>query len=164
MIIIDKNRCTGCGNCVAECVQKAITIDNGKAVINQQLCIGCGNCISICPNFAIHELAPVVTGLREGGVKKVYGSGWGRGGRRSAGFGFRGSSPPRPYIGRGRRDLPRCWYPGLSGVAVSYGATTPYWTALRQKEELDFLKNQAKATKRQLKDIEHRIRELEKKE
>jgi ferredoxin len=164
MIIIDKNRCTDCGNCVTECVQKAITIDNGKAVINQQLCIGCGNCISICPNFAIHELAPVVTGLREGGVKKVYGFGWGRSDRRGAGFGFRGSSPPWPYVGRSRGGLPQRYYPKLSGVAVLYGAPNPYWTAPAQEEELKFLQNQAKATKRHLEDIEHRIRELEKKE
>ena len=41
-----------------------------------------------------------------------YGRGFGRGGR---GFGFRGSSPPWPYVGLGRGGLPRCGY-FLSGA------------------------------------------------
>ncbi len=94
----------------------------------------------------------------------VYGFGWGRGGRRGAGFGFRGSSPPWPYIGRGRGGLSRCQYPGLSGAAVPFSAPVPYWTAPTRNEELGFLKNQAEATKQQLEDIERRIREIEKKE
>jgi len=43
-----------------------------------------------------------------------YGRGFGRGGW---GFGFRGSSPPWPYIGLGRGGLPRCGY-FLSGAAA----------------------------------------------
>jgi len=42
-----------------------------------------------------------------------YGRGFGRGGW---GFGFRGSSPPWPYVGLGRGGLPRCGY-FLSGAA-----------------------------------------------
>ena len=30
------------------------------------------------------------------------------------GFGFRGWSPPWPYVGRGRGGLPRCWAYGAS--------------------------------------------------
>jgi hypothetical protein len=41
------------------------------------------------------------------------GRGFGRGGW---GFGFRGSSPPWPYVGIGRGGLPRCGY-FLSGAA-----------------------------------------------
>ena len=72
------------------------------------------------------------------------------------GFGFRGSSPPWPYVGRGRGGLPRCWHPGLWG-----GVT--YLTPTRE-EELGFLKDQADAMKSQLGDIDNRIKELEKKE
>jgi len=36
-----------------------------------------------------------------------YGRGFGRGGW---GFGFRGSSPPWPFVGLGRGGLPRCGY------------------------------------------------------
>lgn len=47
---------------------------------------------------------------------------WSMGGR---GFGFRGSSPPWPYVGLGRGGLPRCGY-FLSGA----GAVLPvYWGA-----------------------------------
>jgi hypothetical protein len=45
-----------------------------------------------------------------------------------------------------------------------YAAPAPYWVAPSQDEELGFLKGQAEATKRQLEDIERRIRELEKKD
>lgn len=93
----------------------------------------------------------------------VYGSGRGFGGRRGgAGFGFRGSSPPWPYVGRGRGGLPRCAYPGLTG-AVSPYSPAPYQPAPTSEEELSFLQTQAEAAKRQLKDIERRIKELEKK-
>ena len=73
------------------------------------------------------------------------------------GYGFRGSSPPWPYLGRGRGGLPRCWYPGLGGTAVPYAAPAPHWTAPTSEEELGFLKTQAEATRRQLEDIERRI-------
>lgn len=46
-----------------------------------------------------------------------YGRGLGRGGW---GFGFRGSSPPWPYVGLGRGGLPRCGYflSGATGMPV----------------------------------------------
>ncbi len=79
------------------------------------------------------------------------------------GYGFRGSSPPWPYVGRGRGGLPRCWYPELGGASVPYTAQPAYWIAPTREEELGFLKTQAEATRRQLEDIERRIQELEKK-
>ncbi|MCR4393608.1 MAG: DUF5320 domain-containing protein [Dehalococcoidales bacterium] len=88
------------------------------------------------------------------GGGKMY-SGFGRG------MGFRGSSPPWPCIGRGRGGLPRCWYPGFTGTA-SGTATVPRWASARDAE-LNFLKSQAEATKRQLEEIERRIQELEEK-
>ncbi len=82
------------------------------------------------------------------------------------GFGFRGSSPPWPYVGRGRGGLPRCWHPGLLGRAPVYGAprAAPYWPAPAHEEELGFLKEQANVMKREMEEIERRIQELEKKE
>ena len=45
-------------------------------------------------------------------------NGYGRGfGGRGWGFGFRGSSPPWPYVGLGRGGLPRCGYFFSSGTA-----------------------------------------------
>jgi hypothetical protein len=49
-------------------------------------------------------------------------NGYGRGFRRGGwGFGFRGSSPPWPYVGLGRGGLPRCGYflSGTAGMRVS---------------------------------------------
>ena len=104
------------------------------------------------------------------------------------GFGFRGSSPSWPYIGRGRGGLPRCWYP-WAGVAPGYWQTpqagqfpypaysapwnTPYYGTpptpetmpfapqMTKEQELDFLKNQAESIKSQLEQIGARIKELE---
>ena len=45
----------------------------------------------------------------------------GYGFRGGCGFGFRGSSPPWPYIGRGRGGLPRCGYfwSGAAGMPMA---------------------------------------------
>lgn len=85
------------------------------------------------------------------------------------GFGFRGASPPWPYVGRGRGGLPRCSYPRLWGAPVAAAPfATPWGTAYgpapTPEEELGLLKDQADMMKRQLEDIESRIQELEKKD
>jgi uncharacterized Fe-S center protein len=50
---VKPNLCNGCGVCVSFCPASAISMVNGKAVINQDKCIwGCG-CWSICPAKAI---------------------------------------------------------------------------------------------------------------
>ena len=88
------------------------------------------------------------------------------------GFGFSGASPPWPYVGRGRGGLPRCWYPGAS-MAPSYTPTLyggpawgpgPYPPYVPQEQELDFLKGEANAMRKQLEEIEARIKEVEAKE
>ena len=97
-------------------------------------------------------------------------NGFGRG----MGFGFRGSSPPWPFVGRGRGGLPRCGY-FLSGAAGApaawpyqqasypyepgYGAM-PFAPQMTREQGLDFLKNQAQALREQLEQIEARIEEL----
>ena len=99
--------------------------------------------------------------------------GLGRGG--GMGFGFRGASPPWPYVGRGRGGLPRCGYFIDSGIAPapwSYhpayyqptptpGVYPPYTPSMSKDEELNFLKNQAEAIKGQLEEIESRMHDLE---
>ena len=159
MVHIDSIKCNGCGNCVEVCRQQAITIDDDVAVVNRGLCLQCGACLEICPVGAIRQVAPVYAEARKGGEKMTYGRGWfgwGRGG--GGGFGFRGASPPWPYGGRGRGGLPRCWYPGQFAAPAS----VPYYPPqVTREEETDFLKEEAKAIKRQLEDIEARIKELE---
>lgn len=92
-----------------------------------------------------------------------------------SGFGFRGTSPLWPYVGRGRGGLPRCRYfagvrgaPIASGYAPYYGAAwdMPYGPStftfqMTREREIDFLKSEAKTVKEQLEQIEAMIGELE---
>ncbi len=80
----------------------------------------------------------------------------GRGQRGGMGFGFRGNSPPWPYIGRGRGGLPRCsFYPGSLPNTLSTAAGTG------RDQQLGFLRSQAESMKKDLGTVESRIRDLE---
>lgn len=149
---IDISKCTGCGSCINACPKEAITVRDNLATIDQNLCTDCGNCAAVCPAGAILGEVPARRELAKGG-ERMYGYG--------RGFGFRGSSPAWPYVGRGRGGLPRCWSPGLYGGVASPPApwTTPYTPA--RDEDLGFLKEQAAAVKEQLDWISTRIRNLE---
>jgi len=92
----------------------------------------------------------------------------GRGQRGGRGFGFRGSSPPWPYVGLGRGGLPRCGYFSRGAVAPAYQPRAraqtgyrPFSTPMSKEEELSYLKNQAEAVKSQLDEIESRMHDLE---
>ncbi|OGL47086.1 MAG: heterodisulfide reductase [Candidatus Schekmanbacteria bacterium RBG_16_38_10] len=52
---IRKDRCSGCGLCVAICPYKALELDEKEkvAVVNEALCKGCGACVSSCRANAI---------------------------------------------------------------------------------------------------------------
>ena len=155
MVSVDNTKCTGCGNCVDVCPEQAITMHDYLAMINEDLCIQCGTCANVCPTGAIREVALSNIKLAKGGETMQYGYG--------RGFSFRGASLSRPYVGRGRGGLPRCWHPGVWG-AVSYPPPIPYWPAPAREEELGFLKDEADAMKSHLEDIERRIQEIEKKD
>lgn len=45
--------CKGCGTCVKTCPNNALSLENGKAVVNHKLCLLCGYCNPVCPEFAI---------------------------------------------------------------------------------------------------------------
>jgi hypothetical protein len=92
------------------------------------------------------------------------------------GFGFRGSSPPWPYVGRGRGGLPRCGYffSGAGALAPQFyqprafysgmppaPGYAPYSPSMTREEELNYMKDQAEAIKGQLEEIESRMRDLE---
>ncbi|HTZ17873.1 MAG TPA: 4Fe-4S dicluster domain-containing protein [Dissulfurispiraceae bacterium] len=48
---VSDSPCTGCGECVAACREKAISIDNFDGpVIDHSKCLPCGKCISACPS------------------------------------------------------------------------------------------------------------------
>lgn len=80
------------------------------------------------------------------------------------GFGFRGASPPWPYVGRGRGGLPRCSYPGVAMAPPYVPGAVSYSPETTREQELSFLQEEAERLKRHLEDIEARIRELELKE
>ena len=105
------------------------------------------------------------------------GFGFGRGRR----FGFRGSSPPWPYVGRGRGGLPRgayfmggvgmppAWdYPQPQYMGPQYigepsaPGYAPFSPQMTREEELSYLQDQAKGITEQLDGIETRMRDLEK--
>lgn len=54
-IIVNIDRCTGCGQCIDSCPFTAIVMQEGKAFINEY-CQFCKNCLSICPEGAIVEI------------------------------------------------------------------------------------------------------------
>ncbi|MBA7682211.1 NAD(P)H-quinone oxidoreductase subunit I, chloroplastic [subsurface metagenome] len=160
MFDIDSIKCTGCGNCIGVCPQQAITIHDDLAIINEDLCIQCGICAEVCPVGAIREVVPTYAQIAKGGDNMVYGYGRGLGRRGGAGFGFRGSSPPWPYFGRGRGGLPRCWYPGVA-MASPYPPVPPaYAPQMPQGQEIGWLKSQAEAIKAELNQVEARIQDL----
>jgi len=51
---VDEAKCNGCKKCLSVCPEDAISIVNGKAVINKEECIGCGRCINLCLEKAIY--------------------------------------------------------------------------------------------------------------
>lgn len=54
MIIINKEKCVGCGTCVKECTMFCIHIENGKAFFKgEKRCITCGHCMARCPQNAM---------------------------------------------------------------------------------------------------------------
>ena len=160
MVYVDIERCTGCGICVGVCPQRAISLHNDLVVINQEQCIQCETCAEVCPVGAIRKVVLTYAQITKGGDNMVYGFGRGFGRRGGAGFGFRGATPPWPYLGRGRGGLPRCWYPGVA-MASFYPPVPPaYAPQMPQEQESDWLKSQAEAIKAELNQVEARIQDL----
>lgn len=56
MIIIDSNKCIGCGLCVRDCFPGALTMEerNPRFAYSDR-CIGCGHCIAVCPTEAVSD-------------------------------------------------------------------------------------------------------------
>lgn len=57
LAVVDRQACTGCGNCVAICPYDACSLEAEqnayKSTVNQMRCTGCGSCVSVCPNGSI---------------------------------------------------------------------------------------------------------------
>ncbi len=52
MVVIDQEKCIGCGSCVSDCIALNIDIVDGKAQVKNE-CLLCGHCVSLCPENAI---------------------------------------------------------------------------------------------------------------
>ena len=50
---IVSEKCIGCKKCIKELGCPAITVDDGKVIIEPSLCTGCGLCAQVCPVSAI---------------------------------------------------------------------------------------------------------------
>jgi ferredoxin len=53
MVIIDEQKCVGCGMCVKVCHNRCATLIDDVAHIDYDLCDRCTQCISICPQQAL---------------------------------------------------------------------------------------------------------------
>jgi NAD-dependent dihydropyrimidine dehydrogenase PreA subunit len=49
----DRERCTGCGQCVEICPVNVVKMEGDFPVVDQEWCIGCGVCAIPCPSSAI---------------------------------------------------------------------------------------------------------------
>lgn len=53
LVIIDKAKCTGCGNCAVNCPYRAIIMEDGIAEYSLNSCFLCGQCQAVCPEDAV---------------------------------------------------------------------------------------------------------------
>ncbi len=52
-IIIDEEKCIGCGLCVNDCPNVHLYLENNKAKAVEGGCIECGHCFAVCPMNAV---------------------------------------------------------------------------------------------------------------
>ncbi|MBE6727253.1 MAG: RnfABCDGE type electron transport complex subunit B [Ruminococcaceae bacterium] len=65
--------CIGFGDCMRVCQFGAITLIDGRPVINEELCASCGKCVSACPKGLI-SLIPKDAAVRVGCGNKAKGA------------------------------------------------------------------------------------------
>ena len=53
-VIVDAEKCVGCGECVDVCPVEVYELQNNKAVaVNPEECLGCESCVEVCDQNAI---------------------------------------------------------------------------------------------------------------
>lgn len=59
-VIVDKEKCKGCEECVEVCTAQVFEMQEGKSVpVNEEKCLGCESCLEVCEEKAI-----IVTNLQ----------------------------------------------------------------------------------------------------
>lgn len=54
MIVVDEEKCDGCGSCVEVCPNEVLEVQDGiSVVVNPDDCVECESCVAECPNEAI---------------------------------------------------------------------------------------------------------------
>ena len=54
IIVVDKQRCTGCGLCMPDCPAGSLEVEDGRShLVDERLCDGGGACVGACPKEAI---------------------------------------------------------------------------------------------------------------
>lgn len=53
-VVVDKEKCTGCEECVAACPAQVFEMADGKSeVVEEEECLGCETCVEVCSDDAI---------------------------------------------------------------------------------------------------------------
>ncbi|HSH13909.1 MAG TPA: nitroreductase family protein [Desulfurivibrionaceae bacterium] len=61
---IDPDKCSGCGQCLAVCPDRTITMVAGRAAVTGDRCFQCGHCLAVCPTGAVKVAALAPDSLR----------------------------------------------------------------------------------------------------
>ena len=56
---MDREKCTGCMECLTHCPSSAITMTENGIAVDGNRCVSCGSCFRRCPHQAIHRTSQV---------------------------------------------------------------------------------------------------------
>lgn len=53
LVNVDADKCSGCGECVDNCPNGVLELDDGVAVVTENECLGCESCVEVCTTGAV---------------------------------------------------------------------------------------------------------------